>query len=120
MCISVLPACNVCACMPDTCGGSDQDIRYPGTGFTDSCKSCPEGLGNKLRELLVPLAASWPPFQHITRFLGGGAEGFPRQGFSVEPWLAWNSEIGLPLSPECWDLKGVFHYHPAPFLNFES
>lgn len=81
MCISVLPACNVCACMPDTCGGSDQDIRYPGTGFTDSCKSCPEGLGNKLRELLVPLAASWPPFQHITRFLGGGGGGVSKTRF---------------------------------------
>lgn len=31
-----------------------------------------KGLGNKLRELLVPLAASWPPLQHITRFLAGG------------------------------------------------
>lgn len=42
-----------------------------------------KGLGNKLRELLVPLAASWPPpLQHITRFLVGGVC-VPRQGFSV-------------------------------------
>jgi hypothetical protein len=29
--------------------------------------------------------------------------GFSRQGFSVQPWLSSNSEIRLPLPPECWD-----------------
>lgn len=40
-----------------------------------------KGLGNKLRELLVPLAASWPPLQHITRFLGGGGGGVSKTRF---------------------------------------
>jgi hypothetical protein len=26
---------------------------------------------------------------------------FSRQGFSVYPWLSWNSEICLPLPPKC-------------------
>lgn len=71
MCISVLPACNVCACMPGTCGGSDQDIRYPGTGFTDSCKSCPEGTGKQTQGAVSSLSCFLATSSAYHPFLGG-------------------------------------------------
>jgi hypothetical protein len=67
----------------------------------------------------------WGFFVWFFCFGGGGVGLFSRQGFSVQPWLSWNSlcRPGWPRTQKsaCLCLpsagiKGVRHHRPAVFL----